>query len=505
MKINVTEKGSLKIYNGLVSGFSSSNYLEVTPSFNVSSAQNWEMVYKIITSDKITTGQTVCGHTGSSTADPIAITTNTSKHFALTVSSSTSSSFINAVSGTYTMLPNTAYWLKVTFDGSKYVLSYSLDGINFTEDVVKENTKVPYTSNLVLGRQQGDSSEFPFLGTIDLKDCYIKIDGELWWTGMVEGGIKPVRSYALKRRETKYYKEVVTEGETWACFYNSTWGYIYFKKPYSVGDISYSTENLDLANSVSELTYGFLAISTINSNGSVECPFDVLGGGNTFNFTPYLEGDLTGTTTELVESTKDDYDVVKIVDSFYSLIRPKVVVLKNWNQPVLSANDGNDNFSVTHINIATLTDYQAYKAFDYNNSTEWRSGNNPDLRNGTSLAGLRMRFGNTPVNITSLEFTNSTRTPISPVGTFDVYGYPSLTSNERVLLMRYDNTTTSSGTSWYVDLSDNKGFYPEYRIVFVTLNTVNNSTNAIAISEIKITGTYQNISDNSYSLCREKK
>lgn len=202
MKINVTEKGSLKIYNGLVSGFSSSNYLEVTPSFNVSSAQNWEMVYKIITSDKITTGQTVCGHTGSSTADPIAITTNTSKHFALTVSSSTSSSFINAVSGTYTMLPNTAYWLKVTFDGSKYVLSYSLDGINFTEDVVKENTKVPYTSNLVLGRQQGDSSEFPFLGTIDLNECYIKINGELWWTGMVEGGIKPVRSYVFKRRET---------------------------------------------------------------------------------------------------------------------------------------------------------------------------------------------------------------------------------------------------------------------------------------------------------------
>lgn len=404
MLLNVTEIGSPTVDNGVVSGFSSANYLKITDSFDVSAAQSWEVVYKIKTGTNITTGQSMCGHTGSSNYDPFTIDINSSK-FQLGLCKSSSSNLLKDQKGTYTVLVDTTYWLKLTFDGSKYALSYSLDGVDFIEDVVFESTTKIWTSNLVLGRQQGDASEYQFLGSIDLNECYIKINGELWWTGMVEGGIKPVRSYVFKRRET----------------------------------------------------------------------------------------------------TKDDYDVVKTEDSFYSLIRPKIVVLKNWNQPVLSANDGHDNFSVTHINIATLADYQAYKAFDYNNSTEWRSGNNPDLRNGTILAGLRMRFGNTPVNITSLEFTNSTKTPISPVGTFDVYGCPSLTSNERVLLMRYDNTTTSSGTSWSVDLSDNKGFYPEYRIAFVTLNTVNNSTNAIAISEIKITGTYQNISDNPYSLCREKK
>ena len=318
MKINVTEKGSLKIYNGLVSGFSSSNYLEVTPSFNVSSAQNWEVVYKIITSDKITTGQSVCGHTGSSTADPIAITTNTSKHFALTVSSSTSSTFINAVSGTYTMLPNTAYWLKVTFDGSKYVLSYSLDGINFTEDVVKESTKVPYTSNLVLGRQQGDSSEFPFLGTIDLKDCYIKIDGEIWWTGTVEG-TQCVRAYGLKCRQTKYYKEIVTEeGDTYECF---TWQssdtplYSYVKVPYDVGDSLFIHEDMvhDLVTDVSQLVEDITSIKSINEDGTI-----TFGSGNTTLYR-YPEGDVTSSIIELEPSTPDDYDVVKIVDSFHSL------------------------------------------------------------------------------------------------------------------------------------------------------------------------------------------
>ena len=315
MKTNVTEKGSLKIYNGVVSGFSASNYLEVTPSFDVSTAQSWEMVYKITTSDKITTGQTICGHTGSSTADPIAITTNTSKHFALTVSSSTSSSFISAVSGTHTMLPNTAYWLKVTFDGVKYVLSYSLDGVNFTEDVVKENTKVPYTSNLVLGRQQGSDSEFPFLGAIDLKECYIKIDGELWWTGIVEG-TQDVKAYSLDIKKYKYYKEVVTEGESYACYQSRFVGYYYAKLPLDVNGYVFIGPNygLELAKSVDELSISTDKWVTLTENTAS------YGTTNEYwNADRYTEGDLSSTIGELTPSTKDDYDIVKIEDSFYSL------------------------------------------------------------------------------------------------------------------------------------------------------------------------------------------
>ena len=504
---NVVKIGSPIINNGIASGFSSANYLKITDSFDVSTAQSWEVVYKIKTGTDITTGQSMCGHTGSSNYDPFTIDVNSSR-FQLGLCNTSSTNLLKDAKGTYTVLANTTYWLKLTFDGSRYALSYSSNGVDFIEDVTLESTTKIWTSDLVLGRQQGASSEFPFLGSIDLNESYIKINGEVWWTGMVEGGIKPLRSYILKRRETKYYKEVVVEGESYACFTMADVNFYYLKKPYGVGDYFHYTADGGLATTISELVQSTFTVYKVNSDGSVSFYTILLPGGDPVEFPlpPYPSGDLTTTTTELVESTKDDYDIVKTEDSFYSLMKPKVIVLKNWNQPVLSANDGYDNFSVTNINIANLnnTDYQPYKAFDYNNSTEWRSVNNPDLRNGTSLAGLTMRFGNTPVNITSLEFTNSTRTPISPVGTFDIYGYPSLTSTERVLLMRYDNTTTSSGTSWSVDLSDNKGFYPQYGIVFVTLNTVNNSTNAIAIAEIKITGTYQNISDNPYLLIREK-
>lgn len=322
MLLNVTEIGSPKVYNGVVSGFSAANYLKITDSFDVSAAQSWEVVYKIKTGTNITTGQSMCGHTGSSNYDPFTIDINSSK-FQLGLCKSSSSNLLKDKKGTYTVLVDTTYWLKLTFNGSRYALSYSLDGVDFIEDIVFESTTKIWTSNLVLGRQQGDSSEFPFLGTIDLNECYIKINGELWWTGMVEGGIKPVRSYVFKRRETKYYKEVVTEGESYACFTLADENFYYLKKPYGVGDYFHYTADGGLATTISELVQSTLTVYKVNSDGSVSFYMSLLPGGDPVEIPlpPYPSGDLTTTTTELVPSTKDDYDVVKTEESFYSLRR----------------------------------------------------------------------------------------------------------------------------------------------------------------------------------------
>lgn len=315
MLLNVTEIGSPKVDNGVVSGFSSANYLKITDSFDVSTAQSWEVVYKIKTGTSLS-AQSMCGHTGSSNYDPFTIDINSSK-FQLGLCKSSSSNLLKDQKGTYTVLVDTTYWLKLTFDGSKYVLSYSLDGVDFIEDVVFESTTKIWTSNLVLGRQQGADSEYPFLGSIDLNECYIKINGELWWTGMVEGGIKPVRSYVFKRRETKYYKEVVTEGETYKCFATTEEFCYYVKIPYAVGDYIYWTAEGTLAVDSSEIIKSdTVQIKAINDDDSI-----TFGAGINFTMPHYPSGDLTTTTNELVETTKDDYDVVKIVDSFYSLRR----------------------------------------------------------------------------------------------------------------------------------------------------------------------------------------
>ncbi|MBQ9737931.1 MAG: hypothetical protein IJV75_00240 [Alphaproteobacteria bacterium] len=161
--------------------FSSANYVTLPENFDVSDGSTWEMVYKIRTGDNITTGQSICGHTGSGNADPVNPCIKSSK-FQLTTSKSSSSNIFSDVYGTATLEANTDYFVKIVFDGSAYILSYSTDGETFIEDIRKESTTPIWASNLAIGRQQGADSEYPWLGSIDLTQSYIKINGELWWS-----------------------------------------------------------------------------------------------------------------------------------------------------------------------------------------------------------------------------------------------------------------------------------------------------------------------------------
>lgn len=378
MLLNVTEIGSPKVDNGVVSGFSSANYLKITDSFDVSTAQSWEVVYKIKTGTSLS-AQSVCGHTGSSNYDPFTIDINSSK-FQLGLCKSSSSNLLKDQKGTYTVLVDTTYWLKLTFDGSKYVLSYSLDGVDFIEDVVLESTTKIWTSNLVLGRQQGDASEYPFLGSIDLNECYIKINGELWWTGMVEGGINTVRSYMLKRRETKYYKYNPIEWSTpvltsngvlggeqfavhasfvpsssydaykamdgndstfWQCGTNSAGHSFIFYNPVPIrvttlfftfydnagkygirqGTLYASNDNINWVELKSFKEYTTTWDSFDKTGFYKYYKIAILQGGTYNGYVDLNKLEIVATQGIEVETTKDDYDVVKIVDSFYSLRR----------------------------------------------------------------------------------------------------------------------------------------------------------------------------------------
>lgn len=174
-----------RIDDGVVSGFSSTNYLEVTNSFDVSGGKTWEMVYKVTTGSDVTSYQSICGHEStSSNHDPVSIAVTTSSKFALTVCNSSSSGLTEDLAGSHTVTANTTYFVKLFFDGSKYVLSYSLDGVDYTEDVSYTSSTSIWTSNLILGRQESSaSSMYPWLGSIDLTKSYININGERWWSG----------------------------------------------------------------------------------------------------------------------------------------------------------------------------------------------------------------------------------------------------------------------------------------------------------------------------------
>lgn len=85
-----------------------------------------------------------------------------------------------------TATPGEDYWIRFNFDGEKYIVSLSSDGQTF-EDIIQIDYGVMYqdvnNSMLQFGGINRSSNHY-FEGSIDLKETYIKIDGEIWrWGG----------------------------------------------------------------------------------------------------------------------------------------------------------------------------------------------------------------------------------------------------------------------------------------------------------------------------------
>lgn len=114
--------------------------------------------------------------------------------FAIYLSSNASSSYdiASGTTGSYSVQTSTTYYLKLIFDGSKYVLSYSLDGETYTDDItVTSSTKIPsFTPTVCSWVKNGTNIEASYSGFIDLDDVYVKTDGNLVWSPYVSKTIK---------------------------------------------------------------------------------------------------------------------------------------------------------------------------------------------------------------------------------------------------------------------------------------------------------------------------
>ena len=183
-KSNVTKIGSLTDDNGVLSGFSTSNYGNIG-NFPGNTA-SYEIVIKFMTSN-VSSTEIFLGHNtpGSSSAyyTPQLRISNTK----LCTYGPTNAGIV----GTTTLLANTWYWAKVKWNGTQKELWLSTDGQTFTsEGTISVSTSLT-GGTLLIGNGTGESSLAPFTqGTIDLKESYIDINGERWWTGAE--AIKPM-------------------------------------------------------------------------------------------------------------------------------------------------------------------------------------------------------------------------------------------------------------------------------------------------------------------------
>ena len=175
--------------DNIASGFSVNNTGLVYNKTLQNTFSNFEIKMKITTGSNITDNQIfMC--TTQTPRCAVAMNVNQSK-FCLYLTSDTTGSSWNitqGVLGSHTISPNTTYYTKLVYNGSNYVFSFSTDDTNYTNTItVNNSTKIAsFIPTFGAWLQNGTTSDgSKFLGSIDLNECYIKVDNKLWWKGIV--------------------------------------------------------------------------------------------------------------------------------------------------------------------------------------------------------------------------------------------------------------------------------------------------------------------------------
>lgn len=181
---NVTKVGTLTDNNGIISGFSNDNY--ITYSGSIPTITSFEEVIKIKTASVSTLQTFISGnpYKGFGTVK----VTSAGKIQAYISSNGTSTDIINGTTSSLSVQGNTDYWVKLYWDGTTYKIDVSTDGSAYTNYISVTNSNRPFFDGFIgLGKDTGGVDQH-FLGSIDLNESYIKINGSLWWVGTIADG-----------------------------------------------------------------------------------------------------------------------------------------------------------------------------------------------------------------------------------------------------------------------------------------------------------------------------
>ena len=94
----------------------------------------------------------------------------------------------NGSVGTFTIQPNTDYWVRLEYTGNKYSLLYSEDGINFIEDIsVISSTHIENTTDISVIGVRGNLDGYT-KGIIDLTESFYELNGVIYNFGYKQLG-----------------------------------------------------------------------------------------------------------------------------------------------------------------------------------------------------------------------------------------------------------------------------------------------------------------------------
>lgn len=169
--VTYTKVGNPTVIDNVVSGFSSSDYLSLPATLDIS--KNFEWVFCITTDDLQAEQRIFAYNTG--TINSVYIQNKYLKWWI--------TGDVSNILSTDALNPNTRYFIKCSNVNGLYSLSYSTDGITYTGLRTKELSLSTSISSYYDIGVNHTSYYSPFSGSIDINNTYIKVNGNLWFYG----------------------------------------------------------------------------------------------------------------------------------------------------------------------------------------------------------------------------------------------------------------------------------------------------------------------------------
>ena len=167
----------VQLSNKTVSNFSTSNYIEL-PAIDLNSSGTWEIKLKF-TTGSLSSRQTIFSYNPPDRSISIELY---SRKIGLKLSSNGSESDICNSLGFSTLSYNTTYYIRLRFTGTSYILYLSTDNSNWSTEITVNSSDLVYESSKISRIGIDRDLEHPFIGSVDLSGCYIKIGSSTEWS-----------------------------------------------------------------------------------------------------------------------------------------------------------------------------------------------------------------------------------------------------------------------------------------------------------------------------------
>lgn len=183
-KANVNIEGVVTYKQGILSGFNRFAEVTIPSEFSVSSGDAWEIIIKFKTASDFSSDQYMFSGSKENGANSITVRVTSSGRIAIRLRGS--DGFIEpGKSSSLTLNVLTNYYLRILFDGSQYTFDISTDNQEWTNYITVTSSLLIYDSIICKFGGYTNANDF-WMGSIDLNESYININGERWWNGTTD-------------------------------------------------------------------------------------------------------------------------------------------------------------------------------------------------------------------------------------------------------------------------------------------------------------------------------